>query len=101
MKGTHHGWLALTALAALTLSGGRLSADDLYNKKTFKGDSVALPKPSEVASLSVQPTQVSLKGLDDSAQLIITGNLAARLQDLSGDVKYHVADGKVARVTSA
>ncbi len=100
MKGAHHGWLVLTALAALTWSGDRLHADDLYNKKPFKGDTVAMPSPAEVKTLAVQPTSVTLKGLDDSAQLIVTATLASRLQDLTGDVKYQVADPKVARVTT-
>src|SRR5207244_905499 len=43
-----------------------------------------------------------LKGGDDAQQVVITGRLAGeRLQDLTGDVTYEVADGKVVRVTSA
>ncbi|MCE9532484.1 MAG: DUF1553 domain-containing protein [Planctomycetes bacterium] len=64
------------------------------------GDTVALPKPAEVQSLAVYPTKVSLKGSDEAAQLILTATLSGgRLQDLTGDVKYTVLDGKVARVT--
>jgi hypothetical protein len=85
----------------LTLGSGLASADDLYNKKPIKGDVVAMPSPSEVQALSVQPTSVSLKGEDDSAQLVVTGQLVSgRLQDLTGDVKFTSADPAVARVTT-
>ncbi|MCC6416906.1 MAG: DUF1549 domain-containing protein, partial [Gemmataceae bacterium] len=100
MNGAHQYRLALAVLAALALAGGRLAADDLYNTKPVKGDTVAMPKPAEVTALAVQPTKVTLKGLEDSAQLVVTGALATRQQDLTGDVKYAVADPKVARVTS-
>jgi hypothetical protein len=100
MKGTRKVWLVLMAAAALVCSDGPLSAD-LYNKKTVKGE-VALPAPAEVQSLAVYPTEISLKGLDDSAQLIVTANLAAgRTQDLSGDIKYEVSNPEVARVSGS
>ena len=54
-----------------------------------------------VQTLSVNPPAVNLKGLDDSTQLVITGALAAgKTQDLTGDVKYEIANEKIARVTS-
>lgn len=93
-------WFVLGALAALSSSGGPLSAD-LDNQKTVKSETVALPSPADVQSLAVTPPQVTLKGLDDSAQLVLTGNLAAnRQQDLTGEVKYEIADPKIARVTT-
>ncbi len=96
------GWLVpAAALAALTFRVGHLSADDLYNRKTVKSDTIAMPRPAEVAALSVHPSEVKLKGLDDSAQLVVTGKLAAREQDLTGDVKYEVSNPAVARVTTA
>jgi hypothetical protein len=102
MKGTRRLWPVLTALAALGVSSSPLLAQSLYNKTPVKSDTVALPKPDEVKALTVFPTAVSLKGLDDSRQLILTGEvMGGRLQDLSGDVKYAVADPKVARVTAA
>jgi hypothetical protein len=99
MMGSRTRWLALAAV----LSCGTLSrADDLYNKMPVKTDQVALPKPAEVQALTVAPAAVSLKGQDDSAQLVITGQLAAgRLQDLTGDVQYQIANPALARVTSA
>jgi hypothetical protein len=101
MKGILKGCPVLVALAALVSTGGRLSADDLYNKKPVPGDTVAMPKPAEVVSLAVHPAQVTLKGTDDSAQLVVTGKLAAREQDLTGDVKYQVSNPAVVRVTTA
>ena len=68
--------LVLTALAALTCSGGRLSAADLYDKKAAPTEHVKLPKPAEVQTLAVQPDQVTLKGSDDATQLIVTATLA-------------------------
>jgi hypothetical protein len=101
MKGTHTFVPVLTALTAITLSAGHLSAGDLYGKEAPKGDTVALPKPADVTALSAYPSKISLKGSDDAAQLIVTASLAGnRLQDLTGDVKYEVGDAKVVRVSS-
>ena len=62
---------------------------------------IHVPKPNEVAALAIHPSQVQLKGADDAAQLIITATLTnGRLQDLTGDVQYSVADAAVAQVTS-
>src|SRR5262245_47582953 len=99
MKGIHTFLPVLTALAALAFSDGRLSAGDLYNKDTARGDEVALPKPADVQRLAVYPAKIQLKGSDDAQQLILTATLKdKRLQDLSGDVKYAAADSKVVRV---
>jgi hypothetical protein len=101
MKGIRKSWLALLALAALTSSGGNFAAD-LYNQKTAKGETVPMPSPADVKELIAYPAEVSLKGLDDSAQLVITGNLTGgRKQDLSGDVKYEIASPAIARITTA
>src|SRR5262245_54067883 len=101
MKGTHLRWPILTALAVLFCPGTRLRADDLYNKQAPKGDAVALPKPADVQTLTANPAKLALKGTDDSAQLVLSAALAGgKTQDLSGDVKYTVANPKVARVTT-
>jgi hypothetical protein len=100
MHAKRHRWLVLTALAALTLSGGPLSAGDIYDKGQANQDPVALPKPAEVQSLNAYPAKIALKGIDDAQQLVLTATLEGkRLQDLSGDVKYAVADEKVVRIT--
>jgi hypothetical protein len=102
MKGMRRFWPLLTAFAALVLIAGPGWTQGLYNKAPVKTEDVVLPKPSEVKALSVFPTEVTLRGLDESRQLIITAELmAGRLQDLSGDVKYEVADAKIVRVTPA
>src|SRR5262245_49366354 len=103
MKGTRTRWPLLAAAALLIGSGGHpRAADGLYNKKPVKGDGVALPAPAEVQSLAASPADVTLKGLDDSYQLIVTAALGGgRLQDLSGDVRYEVADAGIVRVTTA
>jgi len=100
MKTAHR--TALAALAALVLLGGRLSAADLYDKDPIKTDDVVLPKPAEVVSLATSPAKIVLKGMDDAQQLVITAALPGeRQQDLSGDVKYEVANPKVARVSTS
>jgi len=99
MQGIRKRWLALTAALAL-IAGGTASAQD--TKKPAKTDQVPLPPPAEVQSLAINPGNVTLKGQDDSAQLLVTGQVnGGRLQDFTGDVKYEIADAKVARVTSA
>jgi hypothetical protein len=97
MQGYRATWLVL--LAALAFAGN--ASAQLYDNKTVKSDQVALPTPAEVQSLTVFPATVTLKGLDDSAQLVITAQLAGgKLQDLTGDVKYELANEKVARITT-
>ncbi|HEV3119549.1 MAG TPA: DUF1549 domain-containing protein, partial [Gemmataceae bacterium] len=102
MKGVYRVRLVLTAATLVMLWGGRLIAGDLYNKEPARTDSVALPKPTEVQSFVVHPSKIALKGSDDAQQLILTAKLTSgRLQDLSGDAQYEVADKKVASVTSS
>jgi hypothetical protein len=102
MTGTRFHRLVLTALAALTCSGGPVLAGDLYNNDAGKAGEVVLPKPAEVAKLAVTPAKIDLKGIDDAQQIIITATLNdGRLQDLSGEVKFDIADSKVARVSTA
>jgi hypothetical protein len=73
----------------------------LYNTKTVQGE-IAMPAPSEVQALAVNPTSVTLTGGEDSRQLVLTGSLSAgRLQDLTGNVQYEVADAGIVRVTTA
>jgi len=63
---------------------------------------VTLPGPSEIQSLAVHPKEITLKGADDTRQIIVTGTLAdGRLQDLSGDVDYISKENTIARVTSS
>ncbi len=62
----------------------------------------ALPAPGEVQKLVVQPASLTLKGVDDAQQVILTAELAGgRLVDLTHDVQYTVADEKIARVTAS
>jgi len=93
---------ALPALAALLIAAGPLFAADIYGTKEAPNTPIVLPKPAEVQTLTVSPDKFTLKGTDDSRQLILTATLAAnRLQDLTGDVKYEVSDPKIIRVTDS
>lgn len=90
-------WLFL--LAAGAILPGSVRADQ--TKSAPVADGVLMPKPADIQSISVSPTSLSLKGMDDAAQLIITATLKdGRLQDLSSDAVYTVADGKSAKVLS-
>src|SRR4051794_36666480 len=92
-------WPALLALALSAAVNAPLSAEE---KAPAKLPDPVLPKPAEVQSLAVKPDKVALKGLDDANQLIVTATVAGnKLLDLTHDVKYEVADEKVARVTSS
>src|SRR5262249_44038600 len=92
-------WLTLAALLVAAALGTGAAGQE---KPTAKPDSAALPSPGQVQKLTVQPTTVALRGEDESRQLILTCTLAdGRLQDLSGDVEFQVADPKVAKVTPA
>src|SRR5688572_1555112 len=98
-----HFWLALAAcglLNAASIAPNAFAQD--YSKKTATTDQVALPPAAEVNTLAVAPATVTLKGLDDSTQLVITGQLKnGKTQDFSGDVQYTVANPAIARVTTA
>jgi hypothetical protein len=99
---THTQRPSLLALAALAIAVGPLSAGDLYpEKEPAKLPASVLPKADEIKTLSVQPEKVSLKGIDDAQQLILTAALAGdKLVDLTHDVKYEAGNDKVVRVTS-
>src|SRR5438477_3318411 len=102
MKGPFRTCLVLTALLAPIATAQQLTAGDLYNKEPAHTEAVALPKPAEVQALVAYPARINLKGSDDAQQLILTAALASgRLQDLTGDVQYEVADARVVRVSSS
>jgi hypothetical protein len=76
-------------------------AGDLYQPQRAQPDAVALHNSVEVQKLEVHPAEVTLQGMDDARQLIVTAGLTdGRLQDLTTNVQYESADPKVARVTS-
>src|SRR5262245_4564830 len=94
-------WLTVSTGLLLLTAHSYLSADDPKTKPASKSE-IALPPPGEVQSLTSQPASITLVGSDDASQLVLTGQLSGgRLQDLSGDVKYEVADGKIVRVTES
>src|SRR5688572_17360625 len=100
MKSLRTTWLSLVAAYALFASQAATFAQG--EPKPAAPDQIALPKPADVQSLAVFPASVTLRGLDDSAQLVVTANLAgAKTQDLSGDVKYEIVNDKLARVTTS
>src|SRR5262245_7016579 len=102
MKGARLVCPVLMAALALTCSGRDLRAGDIYNKEPAKQDAIALPKPAEIQSLNAYPNQIALKGSEDAQQILVTATLANnRLQDLTGDMQYEIADSKVARVSTA
>jgi hypothetical protein len=91
MKRSFKLWLGVCAIVVAVAPSG------VAQEK--KSDQVALPTPADVQSLDVFPKTITLKGLDDSAQLVVTGNLTGgKLQDLSGDVRYELANDKLARI---
>src|SRR5207245_581122 len=97
-------WLLLSAaLAALLWTGGPLHAGDIYaDKEPAKLEPLVLPKPAEVVKFTVYPDTIALKSADEAAQLLLTAELSGgRLQDLTGDVKYEIADSKIVRVSTA
>src|SRR5262245_17456085 len=95
-------WLIVGTGLLLWTAQSYLSADDPAKTNPPPNNDVSLPAPSEVQSLSVQPTTITLVGSDDARQVVVTGQLGgSRMQDLSGDVKYEVADSKIVRVTNS
>jgi hypothetical protein len=92
----------LLALVAVVSFGRHSAAGDLYGKgQAPKNDNLVLPKASELQTLTAEPAKIALKGIDDSQQLVLTASLTGgRLQDLTSDVKYEIANPKLARVTT-
>lgn len=91
----------LTALAALAVVAGALSAADPAPDKAAVLPPAVLPKPAEIKAVAVQPTSVALKGLDDARQLVLTATTTAgQVIDLTHEVQYQVADAKLAQVTT-
>jgi hypothetical protein len=101
MIGSRHRWLGILAGVVLFAMSQSAAAQELYKTQTAKGDTIAMPSPAEVKSLEVFPQSVSLKGIDDSQQLVVTGHLQGRQQDLTGEVKYEVADPSVVRISGS
>ena len=98
MRGSQTRWSVLMALATLIGSGGHLSAGDLYPSDPARTEAVALPKPADVQALTAHPAQIVLKGSDDAQQVLLTARLPGdRLQDLSGDAEYTIADTSIDR----
>jgi hypothetical protein len=100
MNSPRHCLLVCLTCALLLCTTRVATAQELYGKKTAAGDSIAMPDPGEVKSLEIFPPKVALRGIDDSQQLVVTAVLHDRKQDLSGEVKYEVADPDVLKVTS-
>jgi hypothetical protein len=89
------------AVAILGSGTGDLTAGDIHTQAPARTDTLALPKPTDVQTLTAYPEKIALKGGDDAQQLLITAGVAGgRLQDLTGDVLYKVADPQVARVST-
>src|SRR5262249_40250097 len=97
---TRSRWPALVALAILAWAGSAALAADQPAKDPVQLEPLVLPKAAEIKALTTSPSTMALKGIDDPAQLVVTADLGTRLQDLTGDVQYDVADKNVCRVTS-
>src|SRR5262249_55559226 len=83
----------VTGLSALAI------ADEPAKKSAAE---YSLPAPALVTQLQISPTTaIKLTGSDESRQLIVTGMLSTGQQDLTGDVKYEVADATIGRVRNA
>jgi hypothetical protein len=75
--------VALTAAALIVITTSGSETSPAHNLK----------------SLSIHPAQLTLRGSDSAAQLVVTGALLGdRLADLTGDAEYEVIDRKVVRV---
>jgi hypothetical protein len=63
---------------------------------------VSLPKPGEIRTLQIHPSQIELNGIDDAQQLVVSASLAnGQLQDLTGDVTYETGRSGVVRISSS
>ncbi len=84
-----------TALAFASV----MRAQETKTEKT--SDAIKLPAASEVKNLSIEPKEVRLIGVEDSAQLVVNGSLTnGGNQDFTGDVKFDVENPSIVRITS-
>lgn len=88
--------LSCVVVAVFVLASNAFSQEGDAKKPAAE---TPLPAPAEVRTLEAWPTNINLKGQDDSGQLIITGHIPGRLQDLTGNVEYKVANPAIAKVT--
>lgn len=99
MRASLNRWLIPAVLLSLGFAGQ--ASADLYGKGNPTTSELPPPNPADIVSVEAYPPKVTLKGIDDAAQLIITGKLKdGRLIDLTSDVKWSVADAKLASVTT-
>ncbi|HUR56006.1 MAG TPA: DUF1549 domain-containing protein, partial [Gemmataceae bacterium] len=78
-----------------------LFASSLLAAPAVALEPASLPKPADVKSIAIHPAKLALKGADDAAQVVVTATLNdGRVQDLTHDVKFSVADGKTAAVSA-
>jgi hypothetical protein len=92
MMNSPFGRSTLCVVAVFSCLVGRLSAAN---------ERPTLPAATELQALAVQPVEVSLKGRDDSRQLLLTATLVnGREVDLTGDAAYEIGDERVLRISS-
>jgi hypothetical protein len=96
-------WPLLLAASSFVAITTCLNAGDSHTEKdAAKSQSAVLPGPAEIQKLDVHPASINLRGADDAAQLVLTATVGGgRLVDLTSDMKFDVADPKIARVTTA
>ncbi|MSR30092.1 MAG: DUF1553 domain-containing protein [Gemmataceae bacterium] len=95
---SHFKWFA-PAVFFLAIAPGSLWAADA-SKPADQPVEFKAPPPGEFASLSVFPTKVNLRGLDDALQLVVTGVTKSGMKvDLTNDAQYEVGNGKLVRAT--
>lgn len=86
----------------LTIAGILVSSVRSQEAEAKKpAEAAPVPTPAEVKALEAWPAKITLKGQDDSAQMIVTAQLAGRLQDLTGNVEYKIANPALAKISAA
>jgi hypothetical protein len=95
-------WRNLATAVAVALASAWLSAGEPARPTPTDKPAATLPAPADLIHLSVHPGQIALKGADDAAQIIVTGQLAGdKLIDLTGSVVYASGDGNLVAVSVA
>jgi len=95
--------LPALALGCVFARTPTLPAQPTAPAKKAAPDTIVLPSPKDVKELLVNTEgELVLIGADDSRQLILTGAVggSTQSQDLSGDVKYAIADAKICKVNA-
>ena len=88
-------WAALSIVMCLATG----YAGEIYGTSTADLTGVVRPAPADLAALDIYPAQISLKGADARAQLVVTAKLKdGRPMDVTPFAEFSAADTRIIQI---